>query len=320
MRTPKLWKSKNIFSIFLFPLSLIYGFFRKIHKTFSKEYKSKKLNIICIGNLTAGGNGKTPVAIKIGEIFKQNGKNFAYLSKGYKGKINDFVKVDGKKHTYLDVGDEPLLLSKIADTFVCKNRKKAIQILENKYNYDFIIMDDGFQNPTIYKNKNIIIVDGEYGIGNGFLLPAGPLRENLKDAIKRIDFVIIIGNDRQNLEEYFLKNNIKVFKANIKEKIKNIDNNQKYIAFSGIGRPEKFFNSLKKVGCNVIKEISFEDHHIYTNNEIEKILLTAKKENAKVITTSKDWIKLAKNYQNQIDVLEIEIDLLDKNNFLKEIL
>ena len=151
-------------------------------------------------------------------------------------------------------------------------------------------------------------------------MPAGPLRENLKDAIKRIDFVIIIGNDRQNLEEYFLKNNIKVFKANIKEKIKNINNNQKYIAFSGIGRPEKFFNSLKKVGCNVIKEISFEDHHIYTNNEIEKILLTAKKENAKVITTSKDWIKLAKNYQNQIDVLEIEIDLLDKNNFLKEIL
>jgi len=320
MRTPKLWKSKNIFSIFLFPLSLIYGFFRKIHKTFSKEYKSKKLNIVCIGNLTAGGNGKTPVAIKIGEIFKQNGKNFAYLSKGYKGKINDFVKVDSKKHTYLDVGDEPLLLSKIVDTFVCKNRKKAIQILENKYNYDFIIMDDGFQNPTIYKNKNIIIVDGEYGIGNGFLLPAGPLRENLKDAIKRIDFVIIIGNDRQNLEEYFLKNNIKVFKANIKEKIENINNNQKYIAFSGIGRPEKFFNSLKKVGYNTIKEISFEDHHIYTNNEIEKILLTAKKENAKVITTSKDWIKLSSDYRNQIDVLEIEIDLLNKNNFLKEIL
>ena len=320
MRTPKLWKSKNIFSIFLFPLSLIYGFFSKIHKTFSKEYKSKKLNIVCIGNLTAGGNGKTPVAIKIGEIFKQNGKNFAYLSKGYKGKINDFVKVDSKKHTYLDVGDEPLLLSKIVDTFVCKNRKKAIQILENKYNYDFIIMDDGFQNPTIYKNKNIIIVDGEYGIGNGFLLPAGPLRENLKDAIKRIDFVIIIGNDRQNLEEYFLKNNIKVFKANIKEKIENINNNQKYIAFSGIGRPEKFFNSLKKVDCNLIKKISFEDHHIYTNNEIEKILLTAKKENAKVITTSKDWIKLSSDYRNQIDVLEIEIDLLDKNNFLKEIL
>lgn len=320
MRTPKLWKSKNIFSIFLFPLSLIYSLFRKLHVYFSKEYKSKKLNIICIGNLTAGGNGKTPVAIKIGEIFKENGKNFAYLSKGYKGKINDFVKVNSKKHTYLDVGDEPLLLSKIADTFVCKNRKKAIQILEKEYNYDFIIMDDGFQNPTIYKNKNIIIIDGEYGIGNGFLLPAGPLRENLKDAIKRIDFVIIIENDRQNLEEYFLKNNIKVFKANIKEKIENINNNQKYIAFSGIGRPEKFFNSLKKVGCNVIKEISFEDHHIYTNNEIEKILLTAKKENAKVITTSKDWIKLSSDYQNQIDVLEIEIDLLNKNNFLKEIL
>ena len=104
------------------------------------------------------------------------------------------------------------------------------------------------------------------------------------------------------------------------KKIENINNNQKYVAFSGIGRPEKFFNSLKKVDCNVIKEISFEDHHIYTNNEIEKILLTAKKENAKVITTSKDWIKLSSDYRNQIDVLEIEIDLLNKNNFLKEIL
>ena len=152
-------------------------------------------------------------------------------------------------------------------------------------------------NATIINDDNLYIErDSSKCICCGMCKNTCKLRENLKDAIKRIDFVIIIGNDRQNLEEYFLKNNTKVFKANIKEKIKNINNNQKYIAFSGIGRPEKFFNSLKKVGCNVIKEISFEDHHIYTNNEIEKILLTAKKENAKVITTSKDWIKLAKNY------------------------
>lgn len=319
MKTPKFWEDENVISFILYPLSIIYGFFRKLHVLFSKEYRAKDLKIICVGNLTAGGSGKTPVALKIGEILKKNNKNFAYLSKGYKGKIKDFTKVDNSVHSYLDVGDEALLLAKVADTFVCKSRKQAIKILSKDYNYDIIVMDDGFQNPTIYKDKNIIVIDGEYGFGNKELLPSGPLRESISISIKKINFVILIGQDKRHLEEGFVNNGIKVLRAFIEEK--NISkNNKKYVAFCGLGRCEKFFGSLKKSNYNVVKEIAFEDHHKYTNEELEKIILESKKENNKIITTSKDWIKLPQEYKEKIEVLEIEIEFYDNNEFVEMIL
>ncbi|MDD2839674.1 MAG: tetraacyldisaccharide 4'-kinase [Rickettsiales bacterium] len=319
MKTPKFWKDENVISFVLYPLSIVYGFFRKLHVLLSREYRAKNLKIICIGNLTAGGSGKTPVALKVGEVLKAHKKKIAFLSKGYKGKIKDFTKVDNKVHLYSDVGDEPLLLSKISDTFVCKNRKQAIKILSKDYKYDIIIMDDGFQNPTIFKDKNIVVIDGEYGLGNKELLPSGPLREKIVDSIKRINFVIMIGQDKQHLEESFMNNGIKVSRACIKEK--NISkNNKTYIAFCGLGRCEKFFKSLKNAEYNVVKEISFEDHHIYTNEELDKIILEAQKENSKIITTSKDWIKLPQEYKEKIEVLEIGIEFYDNDEFVELIL
>ena len=143
MKTPKFWKDENVISFLLYPLSVVYGFFRKIHVIFSSQYKVSNIKIFCIGNLTAGGSGKTPIAIRVGQILKEKGIKFAYLSKGYKGEIKEFTKVELGKHEAKDVGDEPLLLAEIADTFICKNRKIAIDNLSKNFDYKIIVMDDG---------------------------------------------------------------------------------------------------------------------------------------------------------------------------------
>lgn len=318
MRTPKFWRDENIISFLLYPFSIIYSIFRNLHVFFSSEYRTN-LKIFCVGNLTAGGSGKTPVAIKIGYILKNNNVKFAYLSKGYGGIIKEFTKVDLTKHKAEDVGDEPLLLAEVADTFICKNRKIAMDNLFKNFNYEIIVMDDGFQNPTIYKDKNIVVIDGEYGLGNGELLPSGPLREKVENAIKRTSFFIVIGQDRQHLEEKLLNNNMQVLRAYISEK--NILNDSpKYLAFCGIGRPEKFFNSLKKSNYNVIKEISFPDHNKYKEEDLSRILVDANKNDAKIITTKKDWVKLPEGYKNKVEFLDIEIKFYNNDEFVELLL
>lgn len=315
MKTPNFWNKKNLISFLLLPISYIYGLLRFMHVKLSNEYKGN-LKIICIGNITAGGNGKTPVALEIGKIFKDNNINFAYLSKGYKGSIEKFTKIELTKHTAKEVGDEPLLLASFCDTFICKNRKEAIIELSNNYEYKYIIMDDGFQNPTIFKNKNIIVIDGKYGIGNGRLLPSGPLREGFDNAIKRSDIIIFIGEDSQKLSDRI--KNKDIIKTNIKE-IKNDNTDGKFIAFCGLGRPQKFFDSLQKNGYDVIKKIIFEDHYFYKKIDLDKILLIAKKNGAKIITTEKDFVKIPNQYRKNIEVLKIKIEFEDINK-LKRLL
>jgi len=318
MNTPKFWKDENVISFLIYPLSLMYCFFRKLHVILSKKYKFDNIKIICVGNLVAGGSGKTPIAIEISKILKENGIKFAFLSKGYKGNIKNFTKVELTLHSSNDVGDEPLLLAEFADTYICKNRKIALETLSKNYDYEIIIMDDGFQNPNIIANKNLVVIDGEYGIGNGEVLPAGPLRENIKDAFKRADFFVIVGKDLQNIGESLINNNFKVIRGFIQEK-SNSDLKQKYIAFCGIGRDEKFFNSLKKANYNVVKQFSFGDHYSYKEEDLQKLFTEAEREGAKLITTKKDWIRLSEINKQKVEVLDINIRFYNNEEF-KELL
>ena len=322
MKAPNFWQNKNIISFILIPFSFIYFLLRFFVIFFSSKYKTNKFKIICIGNVVVGGSGKTPIAIEIGKFFKKNNIKYAFLSKGYKSNNKTFLKVDNTKHNYRDVGDEPILLSEIGDTFICPNRKLAIKELSKKYDYEYIIMDDGFQNFSIHKDINVLVFDGEYGLGNNFILPAGPLRENFYNAIDRADLAIIINNDKFLLEKKILDyKNILVIKSYISE-LNNIDKKNNYIAFSGIGRNEKFFNSLLKQNINVVKKIIYDDHHIYSNEEIENMIEISKKDNCKLITTKKDWVKFSDIYKKQINYLDIEIKFINDNfiMFLKKIL
>jgi len=311
MKTPNFWKNKNIVSLILYPLSVIYYGMYKLRVLINASPYKSKIPLICIGNTVTGGAGKTPFAIELGKILNKNKIKFAYLSKGYGGNFEGFMKVNFKKHNSNLVGDESLLLSEISDTFICKNRVDGLKKLnQSGAKYKYIIMDDGLQNPTFKKDFGILVIDGNYGLGNGFILPAGALREGLFDSLKKVQLVILMGKDKFNLRKIIAKNkSVKIIKGEIKEVAKAKFKKNKYVAFSGIARPEKFFDSLKKVGVKVLKKIPFADHYKYSNDDIKNLFDIAKKSKCKLITTKKDWVRIDKKYQSKIEYLDIEIEL-----------
>jgi tetraacyldisaccharide 4'-kinase len=253
---PKFWKNRNFISDILLPLSFFYILISSFKNYFEKKFQSK-LTIICVGNLTIGGSGKTPTVIYIAELLKNINYNVTVLLKGYGGALKGPLRVS-QKNISSDVGDEALLHSKINETWVSNIRSKGVQLIEgvNKNN-NLIIMDDGLQNNSVQKDINIAVFDGEEGIGNGRVIPSGPMRENLKFGLKKIKIVLIIGEDKSNISNLIklTNNKIKIFYAAFEPDIKVIKNlkNKKVIAFAGIGFPNKFYHLLKKMHLYILE-------------------------------------------------------------------
>jgi tetraacyldisaccharide 4'-kinase len=316
MKTPKFWKNNNIISTLLSPLGWIYSNVTK-HKIKYGKFPKLNIPVICIGNLTAGGTGKTPVCISICKILQKADYNPCFITRGYGGKAKDLYIKKGELINPVIAGDEPLLLSQIANVSINANRYQAgLKAIEN--GADILILDDGFQNPTLYKDKSLIVVDGEYGFGNKKAIPAGPLRENISEGLKRAHAIIVVGEDKHKIKELADKYKLKYFNGFVKP-IKPKIKNKNIIAFAGIGRPEKLYNSLKNLGYVIKHNFSFADHHFYTNNEIENIINLSQKENLEVFTTSKDFTKIPEQYRKSINVLDIKIDWKNENK-LKEFL
>ena len=292
---PKFWKNRNFVSDILFPLSFLYLFISSFKNYFEKKFKSK-LTIICVGNLTIGGSGKTPTVIYIAELLKTINYNVTILLKGYGGALKGPLRVT-QKNKSSDVGDEALLHSRINETWISNIRSKGVQLIEgvDKKN-NLIIMDDGLQNNSVEKDVNIAVFDGEEGIGNGRVIPSGPMRENLKFGLKKIKFVLIIGEDKSNISNLIklINNKIKIFYATYEPDIKIIKafKNKKIIAFAGIGFPNKFYNLLKKIHFNVLETKDFPDHHIYKKNELNLLIQKSKLLNSTLVTTEKDYVKI----------------------------
>ncbi|OPZ76530.1 MAG: Tetraacyldisaccharide 4'-kinase [Alphaproteobacteria bacterium ADurb.Bin438] len=285
---------------------------------FLKKTYNSKLKIICVGNVVVGGSGKTPIAIKIAKILIGQGFKVAFLSRGYKGKL-DKVLVDDKKHSSKDVGDEPLLLCKIAPVVISKNRGEGAKIAEEN-GFEYLIMDDGFQNFTLKKDISILVFDGSYGVGNKKLLPAGPLREDLDKALLRADFAIVSGKDKVGIKD-LLKNKIEILKGEIIPDYQVLENlkNKKVIGFAGIGRPLKFYDTLKQNGIEVVDFISFPDHHDYNEKDMDFIFKKAYPYGASVVTTTKDYVKIPLSYKENISFLPIEFSFFDDTKLLKAI-
>lgn len=314
MKTPAFWSHKNLISAVLSPLGYLYATATACRIKFTKSAKIGR-PVICIGNLTAGGTGKTPVAISLAKLLQEKNKNPFFISRGYGGKLKDIL-VDNQKHTAVEVGDEPLLLSRQAPVIINSDRYQAAQ-KALKTGAELIIMDDGFQNPGLYKDLSFLVFDGGFGYGNGLAIPAGPLRENLKSGLKRAQAIIIIGEDKHSLETKF--NNLPVFKGRI-QAIEPKVSNKNVIAFAGIGRPQKFYDSLRQLNFNIVETIDFPDHHQYTTAELQKIVAQAQDKGALIFTTSKDFVKIPADMQKYFHVLEIEIDWQDKDKLTNFIL
>jgi tetraacyldisaccharide 4'-kinase len=283
-----------------------------------KPYKSQ-IPLLCIGNLTAGGAGKTPMAIEIAKILRNSGRTYCFLNKGYGGNFKGVSKLTANNRNANIVGDEALLLCEYGDTFVSRSRVRGLKYINQHYKYDYILLDDGLQNPTFVKNKIILMIYGEFGFGNGLLLPAGPLRETFSRAVSRhIDLTVIVGKDSYGIRSLCDRYSVMNIGGTIElsEPAEKYSNGP-YVAFCGIANPEKFRKTLTDQGIDFVKFIAFADHHRYTYEDLKFL----RKFGYTLITTKKDWVKI--NDMNigkkDIDVVEISLQL-EKVHILKNLL
>ncbi len=299
LNKPKFWdlKKLTIWSILLFPLSVIYFLLSNINKI--KVSKKFKIPVICVGNIYLGGTGKTPLTKEIFKIAKSFGKNPAFVKKYY-----DYLQ------------DEMLMLEEVGKTFSTKKRKDGIKILVEN-NYDLAILDDGFQDFSIKKNFSILCFNQNQWIGNGLLIPSGPLREKLS-SIKRADCIVINGNKDENIEKQINKiKKSKIFYSKYKPKDINKLKNKKIFAFAGIGNPYNFFELLKENNLQVLKHKSFPDHYNYTIKDLEKLKFKANEFNAILLTTEKDYFRINKNLRQDIEKFDIDLEIENKDEFIK---
>lgn len=289
MKTPKWFLKKKIVSFILWPVSMFYllgssivFFMRKQH-----EYVSRR-PVICFGNILAGGVGKTPVVRSVAKFF-----DAPVVMRGYK-----------KSKETSNIGDEAQMLSNDGILVHVGDRKSNLILLNKQKSDTPIIMDDGFQNSSIKKDISVLVFDESIGFGNGFLLPAGPLRER-KSAISRADAIILI--KRKNVKSGFsLPTNIPVFIAQNSENCP-YSSKEKVIVFAGIGYPDKFFNN---VPCKIVGKVYFPDHYQYNDDDIKKLIKKAESKNAKLLTTEKDWVRIPEWARQDIlySVLDTKID------------
>jgi tetraacyldisaccharide 4'-kinase len=306
MKTPQFWGSLNVISIILRPISLLYYLAYRCRVWLNKNPYKSEIPVISVGNLIAGGSGKTPICIEIAKFLRSKNKSFCFLSKGYGGYFKNVVKLDKNNSSARLVGDEPLILSNYGDTFVAKNRVDGLKYINGDFDYDYIIMDDGLQNPTFIKDKAVLAIDGNFSFGNGLILPAGPLRDKIKNMYKNIDLAVVVGDDRTGVSKILEKYGVNFISSKILVKnADNFDKNIEYVAFCGLGRPEKFKKSLVESGIKIKEFIAFGDHYFYTAGDIDNL----RKHGCRLITTEKDWVKLDEGDRATIDFLKIEISL-----------
>ena len=300
---PKFWdKNKfSLMSILLFPIALLIKLINFFKRSITKTYQCS-IPVICVGNIYLGGTGKTPLCIEIFSILKDLNMNPAFIRKKY----DSFQ-------------DEVNLQKQIGPIYQSKKRIEALkEAIQNKANV--AILDDGFQDFSINKNLSIICFNEKQWIGNGLVIPSGPLREDLS-ALKRANCAIINGKKNINIEnEIFSQNKkIKIFYTKYKPQNINEFKNNKVVAFAGIGNPENFFNLLRDNKIDLVEEIKFPDHHKYSENELKNLFDKAKKHSAVLLTTEKDYFRISESYKQNINCLKIKVEIENRNQFIEEI-
>ena len=300
---PKFWDKKqiSIYSIFLYPLALLLILINLLRNLFIKSNKFS-IPIICVGNIYIGGTGKTPLSIKIFSIFKNLNKNPVFIRKKYSA-----------------FQDEVDLQRNFGRVYESKKRNIAIEnAIKDKA--DMAILDDGFQDPSIKKNLSIICFNEKQWIGNGLTIPSGPLREPLS-SLKRAEIILINGNKNIEIEKRILNKNKKIKIFYFKYILKNIEefNNKNIVAFAGIGNPINFFDLLEKNNLKIVDSIGFADHYYFKNEDLENLINKASNNNAVLLTTEKDYLRINENYSKNINCIKIDVKIENENRFIEEI-
>ena len=292
MKTPKWFLKKSPIAVLLLPFSGVYYLVsRLVFKLRARRPLQSKRKIICVGNIMSGGVGKTPIVREIAKFL-----DATVVMRGYK-----------KTSKTGNIGDEAIMLGRDGLNVHTGDRKSNIILLNKQKSKKPIVMDDGFQNPGIHKDISVVVIDESVGFGNGFLLPAGPLREP-QSALVRADAIIIIKSYKKNKKaDVKVPVNIPVFYAENKT-ISPYADDVPLVAFSGIGYPKKFFDRLN----NVVARRAFADHYQYTDEDIKKLMRLAKKRNANLVTTEKDWVRLPESVRSQIKYAKLDTQIEPK--------
>jgi tetraacyldisaccharide 4'-kinase len=282
--------SDRLKAALLAPAGLLYGGAAMARFALAKPYRSA-LPVICIGNFTMGGAGKTPLALAIADLAKEMGRNPAFLTRGYGGSLAGPHQVQPDRDSATEVGDEPLLLARAAPAILARDRPAGAKAIE-ALGADLIIMDDGFQNPSLDKDLSLVAVDAGAGFGNGRVFPAGPLRAPLDAQIRRAQAVVLIGEGGEGIAAK-LEPRLPVIHARLVPSGGEDLRGHRVYAFSGIGRPEKFFATLRECGAMLAGAEAFPDHHGFTREEAAHLLRKAAEARASLVTTEKDWVRIA---------------------------
>jgi tetraacyldisaccharide 4'-kinase len=295
MRDPYFWRvtdkrsraSAPMTKLLLTPASVLYRWAgaRRLRTTIPEDVG---IPIVCIGNVTVGGAGKTPVTELVRAYFNAKGLRAASLSRGYRGRLEGAHRVDPSRHTAADVGDEPLMLSASGESWISKDRALGARAMKAD-GVQLIVMDDGHQNPTLKKKLSLVVVDASNPFGNGHIFPKGPLREPIANSLERADGVILMGEGETHPALEGLAKPI------LRAKLVPLAPLPvgRYVAFAGIGRPDRFFDALRKQpGVELFEGAPYPDHHMFTTHDINFLMKLAAGYNAQLVTTDKDHVRL----------------------------
>jgi tetraacyldisaccharide 4'-kinase len=315
MREPHFWRdydpksrdSAPVLRLLLTPLAMAYSWAgkRRLDKVAPQD---AGLPVVCVGNLTLGGAGKTPVTAVVRKYFAKKELHVASLSRGYGGNEEGPLKVDAAKHSAKDVGDEPLMLAASGEAWIAKDRLAGAKAMKAA-GVDVVVMDDGHQNPNLKKALSIVVIDAAEPFGNGHVFPKGPLREPVARGLLRADAIVLMGDGEIPLPVRGFAR--AVLRAHLAPLAKLAPG--RYVAFAGIGRPERFFDGLQKIeGVELVESVPYPDHHVFAAADLDYLMKLSSERDARLITTDKDHVRLPPDMKAKVLRASVEAKFEDE--------